>query len=252
MVDAADGHHVVTGGKTIYGIPLGILMLDTVFPRIPGDVGHAATWPFPVLYRVVRDAEASAVVRNLSAEQHLPAFLEAALELERAGVALITTSCGFLARFQGELQQRLQIPIVTSSLLQVPWLLSLLPEDRDVGVLTIEARSLTAGHLEGAGVRDRTRVAIQGLDEAGGYFTEQILGNRPQLDVERAAREHEMAAKQLLARRPRVGCIVLECTNMPPYAARIRAATRLPVYDLTTLITWVVGGIGGNTPKLRP
>lgn len=232
------------GGQTFYGVPLGILLLDTRFPRIPGDVGHAATWPFPVHYRVVHGAGGAEVVRELTAERFLEPFSVAALELEQSGVSLITTSCGFLVLFQRELQQRLRIPILTSSLLQLPWLLAMLPPERKVGVLTIEGKSLTDAHLAAAGVTDRARVAVQGLDEAGGYFTGQILGDQTELDVERSAREHETAARMLLERQPSVGVIVLECTNMPPYAQRIRAATGLPVYDLTTLVGWAASGIG--------
>lgn len=224
--------------------PLGVLMLDTHFPRVPGDVGNAATWPFPVQYRVVRGAIGTEVVRDLRPERLLEPFVDAALELEQAGVSLITTSCGFLVLFQRELQARLRVPILTSSLLQVPWLLALLPSSRQVGVLTIEGGSLSPRHLAAAGITDPERVAIVGLDEAGGYFSNQILGDRIELDVERAAEEHEMATRLLLKRHPNVGAIVLECTNMPPYAERIRVASGLPVYDLTTLIGWALRGFG--------
>lgn len=225
-------------------IPLGVLMLDTRFPRIPGDVGNAATWPFPVQYRVVRGAFGAEVVRDLRHDRLLEPFVAASLELERDTVSLITTSCGFLVLFQQELQARLRVPILTSSLLQVPWLLALLPPARQVGVLTIERKSLSPRHLAAAGIADPERVRIVGLDEAGGYFTRQILGDQIELDVERAAEEHEIATRLLLDRHPHVGAIVLECTNMPPYAERIRDASGLPVYDLTTLIGWAMRGYG--------
>ena len=122
-----DPDSMARGGRVFYGIPLGILMLDTLIPRIPGDVGHAATWPHPVHYRVVHGAGGIDIVHGLSAERFLDPFVAAALELEETGVSLITTSCGFLVLFQHELQQRLLVPILTSSLLQVPWLLALLP-----------------------------------------------------------------------------------------------------------------------------
>ena len=35
-----------------------------------------------------------------------------------------------------------------------------------------------------------------------------------------------------------VGAIVLECTNMAPYADDIRRATGLPVFSILTLINW--------------
>jgi Asp/Glu/hydantoin racemase len=222
--------------------PLGVLMLDTHFPRVPGDVGNAATWPFPVRYRTVQGAIGTEVVRDLRPERLLEPFVDAALELEQAGASLITTSCGFLVLFQQELQAHLRVPILASSMLQVPWLLALLPPARQVGVLTIEGRSLSPRHLAAAGIADPERVPIVGLDEAGGYFTGQILGDQAELDVERAAEEHEIATHLLLERHPYISAVVLECTNMPPYAERIRAASGLPVYDLTTLIGWAMGG----------
>ena len=53
---------IARGGKTLYGAPLGILMLEANFPRIPGDMGNGTTWPFPVLYRVVSGASPEKVV----------------------------------------------------------------------------------------------------------------------------------------------------------------------------------------------
>lgn len=44
--------NIARGNSNIYGFPIGmILMLDTAFPRIPGDIGNALTWDFPVLYK---------------------------------------------------------------------------------------------------------------------------------------------------------------------------------------------------------
>src|SRR5580698_9695945 len=72
--------NIATGGKSIYGAPLGILMLEARFPRIPGDMGNAQTWPFPVLYKIVRGATPERVVTQ-QAKGLLNAFLDAASEL---------------------------------------------------------------------------------------------------------------------------------------------------------------------------
>src|SRR6202012_1617413 len=93
---------IATGGKAIYGAPLGILMLEARFPRIPGDMGNATTWPFPVLYRVVKGASPERVVLHEAAGL-LPQFLRAAAELVAEGAEAITTNCGFLSLFQQEL-----------------------------------------------------------------------------------------------------------------------------------------------------
>ncbi len=233
----------VKGGRTLYGIPVGILMLDTRFPRIPGDIGNASTWPFPVAYRIVSGATPDLVVRHLRECDLLRNFIDAARELEAQGVGLITTSCGFLILYQDQLQRHVNIPVLTSSLLQIPLVTTLLPRGRTVGVLTVERRSLTPHHLAAAGVAPDFPITIVGLEEVGGHFTSVLLDNLEELDVERAAREHEDAARLLLERDPHVGAIVLECTNMPPYAPRIRALTGLPVFDVTTMVRWAVAAL---------
>lgn len=241
---------LAVGGRNVYGVPVGILMLESRFPRIVGDAGNAETWPFPVLYKVVRDASPSKVVRRLDVETMLPAFLDAAQELERAGVQLITTNCGFLVLMQAELQRELGVPFLSSSLLQVPWVAPTLPPGRKVGLLTIERASLTDEHLRAAGIPPELPLAVRGLEEFGGHFTEHILGDHPDLDVDRCRTEHELAAAALLEDDPDIGAIVLECTNMPPYADAIRRATQLPVYDLTTLLAWSVTAVRQQQPRV--
>ena len=93
---------LVSGGKSIYGARIGILMLEAQFPRIPGDMGNAETWPFPVLYKIVRGATPDRVVRK-NAEGMLDRFIAAAEELVSDGADAITTNCGFLSIFQKEL-----------------------------------------------------------------------------------------------------------------------------------------------------
>ncbi|MFZ4411330.1 MAG: aspartate/glutamate racemase family protein, partial [Paracraurococcus sp.] len=98
----APAPRLARGGKAIYGAPLGILMLDARFPRIPGDMGNAGTWPFPVLYRVVRGASPDRVVLQ-GARGLLPDFIAAAQDLVAQGAEAITTNCGFLSLFQREI-----------------------------------------------------------------------------------------------------------------------------------------------------
>jgi hypothetical protein len=229
----------VRGSRNLYGIPLGVLMLESRFPRIPGDAGNAGTWPFPVLYRVVPGAAPGRVVRELEGSGLEDAFLDAALALERAGVAALTTNCGFLVLWQSRLQARLGVPLVSSSLLQVPAVAARLPPGRTVGILTIERCSLTPGHLAAAGIDEA--VPVVGMEEVGGHFVDAILGDREELDVGRAREEHVAAARLLVERHPEVGAIVLECTNMPPYAGAIADATGLAVHDLTTYVGWLAG-----------
>ena len=211
---------------------LGVVMLDTRFPRLPGDVGCAQTFAFPVRYRVVQGAVPRRVVveRDLSL---LEPFVAAARALEAEGCAAITTSCGFLALFQHEMQAAVAVPVWASSLLLVAGIEAALPAGRRVGIVTADAASLTAAHLVAAGAP--ADAPIEGL-APGSAFHRTLLDNRPELDAVEAEAATVAAATRLLARYPKLGAIVLECTNMPPYADAVRAATRLPVHDLTTLI----------------
>ena len=224
----------VTGGKAVYGAALGILMLEARFPRIPGDMGNALSWPFPVLYRVVRDASPDRVVRR-GAEGLLDAFVAAARDLVADGADGITTNCGFLSLFQHELAAAVPVPVATSSLMQVASVNRLLPPGRRAGILTVSASTLTPRHLDCAGVPADTPI---GSTEGGREFTRAILGNAPELDVAAARADNVAAARALVADHPDLGSLVLECTNMVPYAADIRAATGLPVFSIANFVTW--------------
>ncbi len=227
----------VRGGFNQYGFTVGILMLDTRFPRIPGDMGNAATFPFPVRYHRVSGAAPDLVVRR-GAEGLLPAFIAGARELEREGVGAITTNCGFLVKYQRELAAAVSVPVFTSSLLLVPLVHRLLPAGRRVGIMTVSAATLGAEHLRGAGIGGDIPIAVAGL-ETEKEFTRVLLGDELELDVEAAREEHVRVARRLVGEHPDLGAIVLECTNMPPYAADIQRETGLPVFDIVSLVTLV-------------
>lgn len=232
-----------TGGKAIYGASLGILMLHARFPRIPGDMGNAMTWPFPVHYKVVRNATPDRVVRN-NASGLLETFIEAARELVEDGVDGITTNCGFLALFQDELAAAVPVPVLTSSLMQVAMVNRTLARDKRAGILTVSASALTPLHLEKAGVPEGTPI---GTTEGGREFTRAILDNEFELDVDLAREDNIEAALRLKADNPDLGAIVLECTNMIPYAADIRRATGLPVHSIENFVRWFQGSLVPRT-----
>ncbi len=223
-----------TGGKAVYGAAVGILMLEARFPRIPGDMGNALTWPFPVLYKVVHAASPERVVRQ-RAEGLRDAFIEAGRALVAEGAEGITTNCGFLSLYQADLAAALGVPVAASALMQVPLIARTLPPGRGVGILTVSAESLSAEHLEAAGVDPAT--PVMGT-EGGREFTRVILGDELELDVAAARQDNVEAARALTAAHPELGAIVLECTNMTPYAADIRRATGLPVCSMYNFVTW--------------
>lgn len=230
---------VTPGGKTVFGAAVGILMLETRFPRIPGDIGNAQSWDFPVHYRVVRGASPDIVVRG-DPGPLLDPFIAAARDLVATGADGIATNCGFLGLFQDALSNAVGVPVAASSLMQVPMVQAMLPPGQRVGVLTISKATLTDAHLAAARVPEGT--AVVGTD-GGRTFTEAILGNAPEIDFEAARLDLLDAAAQLLAEAPDTGAIVMECTNMVPFAADIRAATGLPVFSAHSMISWFQSGL---------
>ncbi len=226
------------GGKTVFGGSVGILMLETRFPRIFGDIANANTWPFPVQYRIVRGASPHMVVRE-RAEGLLEGFIEAARDLVVHGADCLTTNCGFLSLIQDAVKDEVAVPVATSSLMQVPVANSLLPSGRRAGIITISKEHLTEDHLEAAGVPLDTPVVGT---ESGREFSRKILNDLPEIDFELCRQDLRDAAFELTSHHDDIGAIVLECTNMTPYAAEIRKITGLPVYSAYTLVCWLRSG----------
>jgi len=230
---------MATGGKAITGAAVGLLMLDTRFPRIPGDVGNMASFPFPIHARVVRDATPSRVVTQ-RAEGLLDAFITAGRALVADGVDGVVANCGFLALYQRELAAGIGVPVLSSSLMQVAMVNALLPPGKRAGVLTVSGRSLGPDILQAANVPPGTPI---GSTETGTEFTRVLLNDLPEMDITAARADNIAAAVALQTAHPDLGALVLECTNMAPYGADIAAATGLPTFTMVNLITWFQGGL---------
>ncbi|MEZ5729277.1 MAG: aspartate/glutamate racemase family protein [Burkholderiaceae bacterium] len=212
----------------LVGPIIGVLMLDTRFPRPPGDIGNPVTFArlgLVARYRRVQGANPARVVRERDPALLEP-FVAAARELVAEGATLVTTSCGFLAAFQPALQAALPVPVLTSSLLACAGLDA-------PGVLTIDADALDARVLAGAGVPAGTPV---GGVLPGCEFQRRILGNHVELDLAQAELDVVAGARALVAAHPRIRHIVLECTNMPPYREAVAAATGRIVHSVVDLV----------------
>jgi len=220
---------------------IGILMLNTHFHRPKGDIGNPNTYPFPVKYEVVEGATIERVVKAGDPALVQP-FVLAAKSLQDKGVKAITTSCGFLALFQKEIQRELDVPFYSSSLMQIP-LVNMLTGGT-VGVLTARKSSLTNRHLSGVDA-DHIPIIIEGMDNMPS-FTGAIVDETKPLDVEAIAVEMKLVTKRLLINNPDIKAIVLECTNMPPYKNAIREVTDLPIFDLNTLTNYVYESLTGS------
>lgn len=230
---------IAVGGQPVYGESVGILVLDTAFPRIHGDVGNARTFPFPVRYHVVKGATTDEIVAEADrARALLPAFVDAARELEATGVKAITTTCGFLTVVQEELARAVSVPVVTSSLFLIPLVRQMIA-GRPIGVVTAHSGQLSERHLTATGVDADWPTHIRGMEESP-CFNNAILGGAaggpPELDVDGATNEVAQICTQLKKDVPDLGAIVFECTNLQPYAEAAQRATGLPIFGIFHLV----------------
>ncbi|MFM0304270.1 aspartate/glutamate racemase family protein [Paraburkholderia sediminicola] len=231
--------------RTIHGVSIGILMLDTGFERLPGDIGHGETWQFPVQYARLRgltgpDVMAATCGDPVAAAPLLDRFVEAANELAALGVDGITTSCGFLVSFQQSLTERCRVPVATSSLLQIPSIAALLPARQRVGILTAREMSLTATHLHAANAP--LNLPVAGLSDDS-RFLQNNLANAPHVSFDEQANDVLECAERLLTRHPEVGAIVSECSNFAPYSALIAERFDVPVFDIVSMVDWFHTGL---------
>lgn len=224
-------------GYATYGHAIGIMVLDTRFTRVPGDIGNATTFDFPVLYKVVRGVPVEKIV-NERDESYLAPFIAAARELEAEGVRAITTSCGCLALYHPTLAAAVNVPLYSSTLIQVPLIHQMLGGRGKVGILAADSALLSDDHFRAVGwSMQHIPIALASMHECAEF--PRLLEPGHAADFATIEAEAVAVARAFIRAEPEVRAIVIECTNLVPYAAAIQAATELPIFDIVTLTTMV-------------
>lgn len=232
---------ILRGGTNICGIPIGILCLETYYGKVPGHIRNATTFKFPVIYKVVYGSTPRKVVDEADPSLLEP-FITAARGLEKEGVRAITGSCGFLVLFQKELADSVKVPVFISSLIQVPMVHRMLRRDQKVGILTAKKSKLTQEHLRVVEA-ESVPVCIAGMDEKE-EFCEVILdGKRRELNIGRLEKEVLSEVDLLAKENPDMGALVIECTDLPPFAHLIQQKADVPVFDIITLTNMVYDAV---------
>lgn len=214
-----------------YGEPIGIIVLEARYPCIPGNVANASTFDFPVRYESASGGSIEALLGRHD-EALLDGFITAAQRLEAAGVKAITGACGFMALFQNQVQRAVNVPVLLTSLLQIPFIRQI--TGRQVGVITANNESLARMDLTSIGIENADFVSI-GMEDTHA-FTSGVLEESGTLDS--LAIEEEVVAKTrcLLQNNPDVGALLLECSDLPPYSHRLQKEFGLPIFDYITMI----------------
>ena len=220
-----------------YGHEIGILLIACSNPFPPGDVGNAWTYRYPVLYETIYDVTIDRLI-NEGDRSMAGAVIEAARKLRNYGVKAITSDCGYMLLFQKEVAAALDIPVMLSSLLQLPFIASTLASDAAIGIICANQERLVPSLLEEAYPIQTRPLRIAGLEDAPA-FRYAILDEKGALDTEAVEAEVVERAVKLVEEHPEIGAILLECSNLPPYAAAVQRATGRHVFDFITMIDYM-------------
>jgi len=227
-------------GQVSSGEAIGILLLDTSVPFIPGDVANATTYAFPVRFQKVRGFS---VRRALSRDPSVYEGLrEAAVDLVQQGVRAVTGDCGFMGVHQKKLACELDVPVFLSSLLQIPFISLLNGDNAKVGIITADSKSLSSDLLAAVGVSDPTNLVIGGLEDRQQFY-QFAIEETGSLDTAAVEKEVVGLAREMVADNPRIRALLLECSLLPPYAAAVQDAVNLPVFDYITMIKFVFSAV---------
>lgn len=229
----------ISKGQAIAGDAIGILVLDLWYPFLPGNVVNATTFNFPVRYKILRGFPAEKILSQ--DPSLLDLIIEKGKELEEEGARAIVGACGYFGYYQKEAAAALDVPVFLSSLLQIPIIKRALKPDRKVGVVCADSKALTLHVLRACGVDDLSNVAIVGAQDLPEF--KNILGSTGHFNPAKLERELVELSKKLVSENPEVGAILLECSDMPPFAWSIQNAVGLPVFDYITLINWVYDAV---------
>ena len=212
-------------------VPEGLVQLETM----PGNSTNLKSYPFPVKLVRVEGANVETVITHPSQELLANMIRISKKLVNEDGIKAISTSCGFNAIFQKELAEALDVPVFTSALLQVPFVYNLIGKDKIVGVITANKSALTKEHFHACGITDDINVEVMGLENAKEWS--KIFENPDEkFDIDAVTEEIIGVAIKGVAKHPEIGAIILECTDLPPYATKIREAVNLPVFDFNSMM----------------
>jgi hypothetical protein len=231
-------------GQQAYGMGLGVILLDDIYPGFPGDVRNASAYPFPIQYEIVSGVDIKKLVVDDNKIMCLPPLIRAAQKLEKLGCRAIAAECGYFAYFQREVAASVKVPVFMSSLLQVPMAQQLVGAARMVGILMANSKYLTDHHLESVGIKLGSNYVIGGAmddsrcPEFDHLWTAGLRTDPPSADYATAEAEFLAVATEFVRAHPKMGALVLECTGFPPFARALQRQINLPIFSWGTLLDY--------------
>jgi len=235
---------VARPGHSCYGMGLGIIILDEVYPGFPGDVRNASAYDFPIQYEIAEGVDIAKLVHEENKQPYLQPVIRAAQKLERMGCRAIAAECGYFSLFQKEVASAVDVPVFMSSLLQIPFAQQLISPTKVVGVLVAESDFLTDEHLTAVGVTPGSNYVIAGAKENGqcpefdNLWTADLRPELPAANFDKAEADFLRVAKNFAQTHPNMGAMVFECTGFQPFARTIQRHIEMPIFSWSTLLEY--------------
>ena len=226
----------VLGGKPHYGEAIGILMFDGKrYPMIPGDVGNACSFDFPVRMKVIPGISVNPFppirTDDGALKPEVEIVVQAVKDMAADGVRAVVTCCGFFSLIQDVLAESVEIPVFSSPLMMIPSILQMLGENKSVCVLTASKSQLSWEFFEAVGVTKDMPVVLAGLDGSEEFNASHMDGKSLAMDVDRLRDDAVDAVRAAIKDESSIGAVLVECTNLSPFSSDIQQATGLPVFD---------------------
>lgn len=232
-----------------YGMGLGIMILDDVYPGFPGDVRNASAFPYPIQYEIAEGVDTYTLVCEDDKSPCREPILRAAKKLESMGCRAIAAECGYFAYFQKDVAGYVDVPVFMSSLLQVPFIQQLIGPKKSVGIVCAQKRFLQEEHLENVGIDLNSNYVIAGAEDEYGCTQFDNLwdhAKRPEIPeayYDEAEKDMIRTCKDFYNKNPNIGAIMLECTGMQPFARSIQREVGLPIFSWGTLLDYAYSAV---------
>ena len=197
---------------------------------LPGNSTNPDSYPFDVALVHVKGANMETVETNPCQE-----LLDECKELAAQGVKAITTSCGFNAVYQEALAAAVPEIVFTSALLQVPFAQTIVGKNGKVAILTANATHLTDAHFTHANITNRDNLLVYSMHDQPEWSRVYSDPDGP-FDLDAVANEVVNVLRKGLEEHPDIGAVVFECTDLPPFASRVREELGLPVFDFNSMV----------------
>lgn len=231
-----------------YGMGLGIMLVDDVYPGFPGDMRNPSAYPFPIQYDIARGVGFDQLIFARDKSACVEPIVASARRLEELGCRAIAAECGFFAYFQRTVADAVDVPVFMSSLLQAPLAKAVVGAHRTVGLMVAFRDHLTDDHLKAVGIAPDADHPVSGIYESGLCPTLVRLYNEP--DPAKRYAEYDVVEREVVAlaaefkeRHPEMGAMLLECGAVQPFARAVQRRIDLPVFSWGTLLDYAYGAV---------